>query len=67
MRNSIFGAAAAIMLLSCAPLHAQQDCKAIKDAAARLACFDSPAPAKPPAQVKPAAQVKPPPAKPADA
>jgi hypothetical protein len=59
MRNRIFGAAA-ILALSCTPLHAQQDCKAIKDATARLACFDSPAPAKP------AAQVKQPPAKPAD-
>jgi len=46
---------AAVTLLSGAPLHAQQDCKAIQDAAARLACFDRPAPAKPTAQVKPAA------------
>jgi hypothetical protein len=54
MRKCSLGAAA-ITLLSCTPLLAQQDCKAIPDATARLACFDKPAPAKPAVQVKPPA------------
>ena len=47
--QKIIGIGAAIALLHCTPLHAQQDCKAIQDATARLACFDKP-PAKPAAQ-----------------
>ena len=58
MGNSIFGAAG-VMLLSCVSLRAQQDCKAIEDATARLACFDKAAPSKS------AVQAKPPAAKPA--
>lgn len=36
-----------ITLLSIAGAHAQTDCKAIQDATARLACFDSPAKVQP--------------------
>lgn len=36
-----------IMLLCITSAHAQTDCKAIQDAAARLACFDAPAKALP--------------------